>query len=76
MAYEVTVDEYSVISISGAYKYVAEDTIPKVNFLFQVGKNTTVIPTLYYDKSKKKLSPVFNVVIKVEMGQVKDVIWY
>ena len=75
MAYEVTVDEYSVISIAGAYKYVAEDTIPQVNFIFQVAKNNTLFPTLYYDKSKQKLSPVFNVVIKVEMGQIKDVIW-
>jgi hypothetical protein len=75
MAYEVTVDDYTVLNIGGGFKLVYDDTFSDFNFLFQVGKNITVIPTFFYDRTKAMVTPVFNIVIKVNEGNISDVLW-
>ncbi len=46
MAFPVTVDEYSVLSIGGAYNYVSEDSLNNQSFIFQIGKNITDYPSV------------------------------
>lgn len=48
MAFEVTADEYSVLSIGGAYNFVSEDTLPKQSFVFQTATNNTVYPSVKF----------------------------
>ncbi len=50
MAFEVTADEYSVLSIGGAYNFVSEDTLPKQSFVFQTATNNTVYPSVKFLK--------------------------
>jgi hypothetical protein len=75
MVYNITTDEYSVISIGGGYKYVAQNTLPEINFVAQVGKIVTNYPTFYYSLGNANLVPVFNLVIKVSNGAVTDLYW-
>ncbi len=76
MAYEVTIDEYTVLSIGGGFKLVNDDSLDNYNFLFQAGKSITPFPTFFYDRTKTLVAPVFNVVIKVNEGNITDVLWY
>lgn len=41
MAFRVVVDEYSVLSIGGAFSYVSDDSLNDQSFLFQFGKKIT-----------------------------------
>jgi hypothetical protein len=46
MAFNVTVDEYSVLSITGAYSYVVRADSNKNYFVFQIGNATTYVPSV------------------------------
>lgn len=66
-----------------AYNLASSDKLQKQSFLFQVGKNITDTPALFYsnpiqvnETSNKFIIPVFNVVIKVKEGEITDVVWY
>ena len=47
MAYVLTVDEYSVLSIGGAYLFAENDSLQKQNFIFQIAQNITNYPSVY-----------------------------
>jgi hypothetical protein len=49
MAFPVKVDEYSVLSIGGAYNFVSQDTLPQQSFVFQMGNNNTVYPSVKFN---------------------------
>jgi hypothetical protein len=76
MAYQVTVDDYTVLNIGGGFKLVDDDTgLAKSTFVFQAGNNLTAYPSLYYDRPKMLVTPVFNIVRKVNEGVLTDVLW-
>src|SRR4051794_25054836 len=78
MAYQVTVDEYSVLSIGGAYVFVQEDNThaAKQSFMFQFARMYTQWPSLYFTKlDGGSVFPLFNVVIKLDKGKVTEVVW-
>jgi hypothetical protein len=42
----VKVDEYSVLSIGGAFNFAAQDSLPSQSFLVQVGESLTMYPSV------------------------------
>ena len=46
MAFNINVDEYSVLSIGGGYDFVAEDILNQTSFVFQMAGNTTAYPSV------------------------------
>ena len=46
MAFEVTADEYSVLSMGGAFNFVSEDSLNTQSFVFQVAANNTLYPSV------------------------------
>jgi hypothetical protein len=75
MVYDLKADEYSVISIGGAFKYLLENSLPEINFIAQMGNIVTNFPAFYYNRADNKFAPVFNLVIKVDQGVVTELFW-
>lgn len=76
MAFNVTIDNYEVLSINGAYIFVEKDTQLNDDFIFQFGNVTTPYRSKYFYKGNpKELSTLFNVVIKLDKGNIVDVVW-
>lgn len=76
MAFNVTVDNYEVLSISGGFIFSDKDTTnAEQSYVFQFGNVSTPYPSLYYSKAKKEIAPLFNVVIKLDKGNITDVVW-
>lgn len=76
MAFNVTVDNYEVLSVNGAFIFVDKDTQLYDDFIFQFGNITTPYRSRYYFKgATKELSTLFNVVIKLDKGKIVDVVW-
>jgi hypothetical protein len=46
MAFPITVDEYSVLSVGGAYSYISMDSLSSQSFVFQIGSNYTMYPSV------------------------------
>ncbi len=47
MAFNLTVDKYSVLSIGGAYSFAYQDTPAQQGFVFQIGDNHTVSSSVF-----------------------------
>lgn len=76
MAFNVTVDNYEVLSISGGYIFAEKDTTNlEQTYVFQFANTSTPYPSVYYNKGKKQVTPLFNVVIKLDKGNITDVVW-
>merc|ERR1711957_490359 len=83
MAFQVVVDDYTVLSIGGAYNLVQTDKLPTQSLLFQASNHITDYPSIYYENNektvkiveKKFIIPVFNIVIKVDEGKITGVVW-
>ena len=75
IAFNVSVDNYEILSITGGYIFAEKDTLNKQSFMFQFANVTTEYPSLYLNKKKDRVSTLFNVVIKLDKGKIADVIW-
>ena len=75
IAFNVTVDNYEVLTISGAFLFVDKDNRAYQNFVFQAGNYTTPYPSRYYNKQEKNYIPLFNIVIKMNGGNITGVDW-
>ena len=76
MAFNVTVDNYEVLSISGGYIFANKDTTNlEQKYVFQFANTSTPYPSVYYNKDKKQVTPLFNVVVKLDKGNITDVVW-
>jgi hypothetical protein len=75
IAFNVSVDNYEVLSITGGYIFAEKDTLSKQSFMFQFANITTEYPSTYLNKKTKRVSTLFNVVIKLDKGKIADVIW-
>eukprot|EP00340_Litonotus_pictus_P006856 CAMPEP_0170515314 /NCGR_PEP_ID=MMETSP0209-20121228/1756_1 /TAXON_ID=665100 ORGANISM="Litonotus pictus, Strain P1" /NCGR_SAMPLE_ID=MMETSP0209 /ASSEMBLY_ACC=CAM_ASM_000301 /LENGTH=197 /DNA_ID=CAMNT_0010799737 /DNA_START=315 /DNA_END=908 /DNA_ORIENTATION=+ len=76
MAFNITVDEYEVLTIEGGYIFAKTDTSEKnPKFVFQFGNATTAYESEYYDTNTQKSTSLFNVVIKMHKGTIEDITW-
>lgn len=76
IAFNVTVDNYEVLTITGAYILVEKDSLQKQGFAFQFGNATVDYASRYLSKAtKNELFTMFNVVIKLDKGVIKEVVW-
>lgn len=75
MAFNVTVDEYEVLSITGGYIFSYKDTIQEQSYVMQLGNVTTPYKAIYFDKANSKVTTLFNLVIKLDKGKISDVVW-
>lgn len=75
IAFNVTVDNYEVLTISGAFVFVDKDNSAYQNFVFQAGDIITPYASRYYNKQEKNYVPLFNVVVKMNQGNITGVEW-
>jgi hypothetical protein len=81
IAFPVTIDEYSMLTITGDYYLADKSKYNQLSFLAQIGKNVTAINSvfiqfikLYYTKDKF-IVPLFNLVVKLNKGNISDIVW-
>jgi hypothetical protein len=46
MAFQITTDDYTVLSIAGAYYLVDSDSYNTQSFVFQIANNITIYPSV------------------------------
>lgn len=75
MAFNISVDTYEMLSITGGYIFAASDSMVKPSFLFQFGNISTAYSSMFLNKENKQVTTLFNVVIKLDKGKIADVVW-
>ena len=75
IAFNITVDNYEVLTVSGAYIYSQTDTVNKQEIIAQFSNVTVPYPAVYMEKAAKEVTLLFNVVIKLNKGNIEDVVW-
>jgi len=74
IAFPITVDQYSVLSITGVYMLANGQQYNSLSFLAQIGNNITTFNSLYYQRNQF-IVPLFNIVIKLDQGVLTDIVW-
>lgn len=78
MAFNVTVDSYEVLTVTGGYIFSFKDSEAgnkNQSYAFQFGNVSTAFSSLYYSEEIKQVAALFNVVIKLDDGKISDVVW-
>lgn len=76
MAFQVTVDAYEILTVSGIYLYSKKDTtIPKSGFVVQLGDSLTPYESSYYNQTAKTVFSMMNIVIKMSLGEITGIAW-
>jgi len=75
MAFNLNVDEYSVVTVTGAAYFVLQDSIVNsVYFISQLSNYTNDYMAQYFSATKFMI-PVFNLVIKMKLGKILGIVW-
>jgi len=84
MAFSIEVDKFSLFNIAGGY-YLSEQftnskqikNINNITLIAQIFEFKTNFPSIFYHKKDNEINyfPLLNIVIKVEKGNIYDIVW-
>ena len=81
MAFTIEVDKFSLFNIAGGYylsdQFSNKNNINDISLIAQIFENTISYPSIIYHKNEneKNYFPLLNIVIKVEKGNIYDIVW-
>ncbi len=75
IAFKTKVDAYEVLTVNGAYLFADRDQSVNSTFLFQFANFSTPYASSYLTKGDNTYTPIFNLVIKLDKGNIAGLAW-
>lgn len=72
--FDVIVDTYEMLTVSGIYHYVSRDSLQEYGFLFQLGNTFTPHESTYFNSAKSVIT-LKNIVIRMNKGELLGISW-